>query len=105
MGMASVNRSSPRFSGGFSADSRPVLTLFTSAEGPGSGESTPDPPARPFTPRPPATNRVWAIERVGPPTEPKAPDQLAKVAMLWADATMLLLAALGTALLVIALVL
>jgi len=48
---------------------------------------------------------VWAIERVGPPPGPNPPDQLAKVALLWADATMLVVAALGTALLVAAMVL
>jgi len=58
-----------------------------------------------FRARPRTTNRVWAIERVGPPPGPNPPDQLAKVALLWADATMLVVAALGTALLVAAMVL
>jgi len=120
MGMARVNRSSHRsprrVPGDFAPGRHPVVNLF-SAGSPGAG--SPDgceprsgkpaprspPPKRAFTRRVRPTNRVWAIERVAPPPEPTAPDQLARIAHLWADATMLVLAALGAALLVAALVL
>lgn len=104
MGIASTNR---RVSAvGPTPAFRPALSFF--ATGPPSGGAAAEPgvgSTRPFVVRQRSSNRVWAIERVGPPPEPNPPDQLAKVALLWADATMLVLAALGAALLVAALVL